>query len=187
VARRRAAAERHPVVHKGLTIVYIGDGKGKTTAAVGIATRAAGWGYRVAFLQFVKGTWPSGERKSLPKLGVMVKTMGKGFVKIRGDKQPMRVHRVAATKAFAEAKRVLRSKHYDVVICDEAISAVETKVATQAQVMSLIAAKPAKIHLVLTGHDKFPQILKKADLVTEMKKLNHPYDRGTLAQKGIDF
>jgi len=187
VARPRAAAERRPVVRKGLTIVYIGNGKGKTTAAVGVATRAAGWGYRVAFLQFVKGTWPSGERKALPRLGVTVKAMGTGFVKIMGDKLPMRVHRAAAAKAFVEAKRMLRSKKFDVVICDEAISAMETKVATQAQVLALISAKPATVHLVLTGHTKFPRILKAADLVTEMKKLNHPYDRGVLAQKGIDF
>jgi cob(I)alamin adenosyltransferase len=176
-----------PSVRRGLTIVYIGDGKGKTTAAVGVATRAAGWGYRVAFLQFVKGTWPSGERKALPKLGVTVKAMGTGFVKIMGDKLPMRVHRAAAAKAFAKAKRVLRSKRFDVVICDEAISSVEAKVATQAQVLALIAAKPANVHLVLTGHKKFPRILKAADLVTEMKMTKHPYYAGHLAQKGIDY
>ncbi|OGE82756.1 MAG: hypothetical protein A3B10_01880 [Candidatus Doudnabacteria bacterium RIFCSPLOWO2_01_FULL_44_21] len=172
---------------KGLIIVYIGDGKGKTTAAAGLACRAAGTGLKVLYLQFVKGDWPSGERESLAKLGVEVKLMGRGFVGILGDRKPMKEHIRAATQAMEESIRALKSKKYDLVVLDEALSAVESKLLTEADILEIMKAKPESIHLCLTGHKRFKKIIAAADLVTEMKMIKHPYYEGILAQRGIDF
>src|ERR1051325_4275963 len=103
---------------QGFTIVYIGDGKGKTSAAAGLATRAVGTGFKVLYLQFVKGDWPSGERESLAKLGVEVKLMGRGFVGILGDRKPIEEHVKAALMAKAEAIKDLQSKKYDLAVLD---------------------------------------------------------------------
>ncbi len=172
----------------GLTILYIGNGKGKTTAAVGLAVRARGWKKRVFFLQFVKEEkWPSGERAVLQRLGVDVWVLGEGFVKILNDKKPFSVHRAAAVRALKAARTAVRSKEYDVVILDEAVSAVESKLLPQSAITKLIKAKRPDLHLVLTGHVAYPSIVKLCDLVTEMGKVRHPFDSGTLAVKGIDY
>src|SRR5258708_1168533 len=174
-------------MQKGLTIVYIGDAKGKTSAAAGLACRAVGTGFKVLYLQFVKGDWPSGERESLAKLGVEVKLMGRGFVGILGDRKHISEHVRAAKNAMKESIRALKSKKYDLVILDEALSAVESKLLTEADVLKIMDAKPAEIHLCMTGHKRFKKIIAKADLVTEMKMIKHPYYQGILAQRGIDF
>lgn len=173
---------------RGLTILYVGHGKGKTTAAIGLAVRARGWGKRVFFLQFMKETkWPSGERAMLKKLGVSVHVAGQGFVKIMNDKKPFRVHKDAAVQAWRAARAAVRSLKYDVVILDEAVSAVESRLLPQSAIAGLIKAKRPNIHLVLTGHTAYPKIVSLCDLVTDMKKVKHPYDRGRLAEKGVDF
>ncbi|MFH0853045.1 MAG: cob(I)yrinic acid a,c-diamide adenosyltransferase [bacterium] len=173
---------------KGLTIVYVGQGKGKTTAAVGLAVRARGWGQRVLFLQFIKeAKWPSGERAMLKKLGVHVWVMGQGFVRILNDQKPFTVHKQAARQALKKAQEAIRGKYYDVVILDEAISAIEERLITQTDIVRLITKKRPKITLVLTGHTVYPMIMKKADLITNMKKIKHPFDNGIMAKKGIDF
>lgn len=175
-------------MQRGLVIVYIGNGKGKTTSAVGVAVRARGWGKRVFFLQFVKEErWPSGERAMLKKLGVDVWVLGKGFVKILNDTKPFIVHKRAAQEALQAAMRAVRSSAYDVVILDEAISAIESDLLRQSDLVKLSKAKRPSLHLVLTGHTNYPRITKLADLVTDMRKLKHPYDEGRLAEKGIDF
>ncbi|MGE5392924.1 MAG: cob(I)yrinic acid a,c-diamide adenosyltransferase [Candidatus Saccharibacteria bacterium] len=175
------------IEQKGLTIVYIGNGKGKTSAAVGLAVRAAGTGLKVLFLQFVKGDWPSGERLALKKLGVEVKVLGHGFVKILGDRKPMTEHIAAARAAARESIKALKSRHYDLVILDEALSAIEEKLLTVDEVYKIMKAKPKDVHLCLTGHNNFRKLTGKADLVTDMKMIKHPYYKGILAQKGIDF
>jgi cob(I)alamin adenosyltransferase len=173
---------------QGLTILYVGNGKGKTTAAVGLAVRARGWKQRVFFLQFVKEEkWPSGERAVLKKLGVDLWVLGEGFVKILNDKKPFSVHKAAAARALKASLSAVRSNDYDVVILDEAVSAVESKLLPQSAIIELIKAKRPGLHLVLTGHAAYPKIVKLCDLVTEMKKLKHPYDGGRLAEKGLDF
>ncbi len=175
----------------GLTICYIGNGKGKTTAAVGVAVRAAGDGKRVLFFQFFKSPeWPSGERESLRKLGVQVEVHGKGFVGIWGDKKPKAEHQAAARTAFGKANELVLSGKYDVVILDELISCVEEGLLTVEEVVALITTKRAQarnVHLVLTGHTKYPAILKVCDVVTEMQMVKHPFYKGFLAVKGIDY
>lgn len=195
-------------MQKGLTIIYYGDGKGKTTAALGIALRAMGRGKRVIMLQFIKGevgegqgvTWTTGEREfvkklansqgTLRKLGLgslEIRTLGEGFVGILGDSEPFLVHKAAAIRGLSEARKVLKSEKYDVVIMDEIIRAIGEKLLTVTQVRNLMKMKPEGVHLVLTGHKCPPSLIKSADLVSEIKKVRHPYDKGILAQIGIDY
>lgn len=171
-----------------MVIIYIGDGKGKTTAAVGLAVRASGSGFRVLFLQFIKGEWASGETKVLESLpNVEVKIMGRGFVGILGDKKAHSEHKAVAQKALQFAEQALKSKKYDLVILDEAISAVETKLFEARDLLRLIKDKPEDMHLCLTGHKRIKELIDAADLVTEMKMIKHPYYKGILAQQGIDY
>ena len=173
---------------KGLTIIYIGYGKGKTSAAAGLAVRAAGTGFKVLYLQFVKGDWPSGEREILSKLkNVDVKLMGLGFVGILGDRKPIVAHIKAAKNAMKESIKALKSKKYNLVILDEAISAIESSLLTVADVEKIIKSKPEEIHLCLTGHKRIKKLIDLADLVTEMRMIKHPYYEGILAQRGIDY
>ena len=173
---------------KGLTIIYIGDGKGKTSAAAGLAIRAAGTGFRVLYAQFVKGDWPSGEREVLQSLkNVEVKLLGRGFVGILGDRKPLEEHVRAAKQGLEFVTKALKSKKYDLVIADEAISAIESGLLTVEDVERLIKAKPKQAHLCLTGHKRIKKLIDLADLVTEMKMIKHPYYQGILAQRGIDY
>ena len=183
---------------KGLTIIYYGKGKGKTTAAMGLAVRALGTGLNVAILQFIKGEWPSGERDFFQVLKdieipagtlgkLKVKTLGRGFVRIIDDKKPFVVHKRAARDGIEEAKKILKSKEFDVVILDEIISAFEEKVITISDIEKVLKAKPKNVHLVLTGHTLPARLKTKADLVTEMKMIKHPYYKGMLAERGVDY
>lgn len=172
----------------GLTLYYYGDGKGKTTAAIGIAVRAAAYGLAVLYFQFLKGTWPSGERKILKTIpGITVEAAGEGFVGILDDTKPRKVHRAAAQRALARAQRALVSGKYDVVICDEIVSAIELKLLTVRDVVEFVHARPAQITLVMTGHNRFASLAARADLITEMRMHKHPFSRGIRAQRGIDF
>lgn len=192
----------------GLVICYIGAGKGKTTAAMGVVVRAAGAGMNVHVLQFVKASAPKKGQKKLPgewslsneiiffnslkkpakNIGkITTEVLGKGFVGILGDTKARKEHITEAKKAMAKAKQVLKSKKYDVVFLDELVSAVELKLLSQQDVVDVIKTKPPETHLIITGHNNFPKILKHCDLVTEMKMIKHPYYKGILAQRGIDF
>ncbi len=173
---------------RGQVLIYVGNGKGKTSAAIGLAVRARGWDKRVAFIQFYKSeAWPSGERVALRKLGVDVRVLGEGFVKILGDKKPLAVHKASARKALAMAKKMMLSKHYDVLIFDEAISCIEQKLLTVSDITLLSKVKPESMTICLTGHTHYPALEKLADTVTEMKMVKHPYYKGVLAQRGVDY
>lgn len=179
-----------------MIIIYIGNGKGKTTAAVGLAVRAAGAGRRVLFVQFVKassakrsGEWPlSSEIGALKQLkNVTVKVLGKGFVGILGDTKKRVEHVRAARAGLGWLKAQIARPRYDVIIADELISAVELKLLTVREVKSLFRFRDKFIALALTGHKKYPELVAGADLVTEMKLIKHPYYKGVLAKKGIDY
>ncbi len=178
---------------RGLVHAYIGDGKGKTTAAVGTAVRAAGHGWKILFLQFMKEEqWPSGERSSLRKLGVEVLVLGEGFFKIMNDRKPEELHMVAANRALDMAKEKLLSGNYQLVILDELGSAVDEGLLERKAVERMFKdhkkSKTAKqVHLIWTGHKKIPWMLKYADLVTDMKKIKHPFDKHIIATKGLDY
>jgi cob(I)alamin adenosyltransferase len=178
-----------PDAGKGLVIVYTGDGKGKTTAAMGLALRAAGYGQRVLVIQFVK-TWFTGEKGGFEHVpNVEFVQAGKGFYKILGDNLPADEHVEAAEEALAFAQAKIATDEYDVVILDEVIGSVTGGLLKEDAVLAMIAAKPERLDLVMTGHKGHlaPQILERADLVTEMKKIKHPYDKGILAKKTIDY
>ena len=180
-----------------MILVYTGNGKGKTSAALGNAFRALGHGWRVLVVQFMKGDWPIvfGELESArrhPKLEIL--QMGQGFVKIMGDKKPLAQHRLAAKSAMGTAKKKIFSGHYDLVVLDEVLYALKTsgtELVKLNELMQIMKNKPKKTHLILTGRIQGAPARKKifgqADLVTEMKEIKHPYQKGLPAMKGIDY
>lgn len=173
---------------KGLVIVYTGEGKGKTTAALGLVLRAVGYKKRVLIVQFGK-SWFSGEVEGVKKFGSSVKLIqgGRGFVKIMGDKLPLEEHKKAAQDSFEKLLQEVASGKWDLVIADELIGAVAGGLLDVSQVLDLIEEKPEGLDLVLTGHHAHHKIVEKADLVTEMVSIKHPFEKGILAKKGIDF
>ena len=174
--------------NKGLIIVYTGDGKGKTTAALGLALRTVGWDGKVLIVQFVKAI-KTGEHKTIERFlpNIKITAKGEGFVGILGDKKPITTHSASAKRALEFAKKAIMSNKWQTVILDEINGAIEGGLIKLKDVMTLLATKPEEVNLVLTGREAKPEIIGKADLVTEMKKVKHPFDSGVLAKKGIDF
>lgn len=174
---------------RGLVIVYTGEGKGKTTAALGMAVRAVGRGFKVLMIQFIKGSWHYGELEGVKALGpnFEITTGGKGFVGIVDDKLPFEEHQKAAAETLAFAKEKVTSGEYDLVILDEINNAVKGNLIPIEGVLDLLDARPPDVHLVLTGRAAHPAVIERADLVTEMREVKHPYQKGILAQVGIDY
>lgn len=173
---------------KGLILVNTGNGKGKTTASLGMAFRAWGQGMKVLVLQFIKGGWKYGELKAAEKLGsnFEIRQMGEGFIKGADDKS-LDEHRQAAQEALNAARTEVSSGKYDLVILDEILYAIHYGLIALDDVLALLAQKPENLHLVLTGRNAPPEIIEQADLVTEMREIKHPYAQGISAQKGIEF
>ena len=174
---------------KGLVIVYTGKGKGKTTAALGIVLRAVGHGYKVGMIQFIKGEWYYGELTSSKRLEPEFELIaaGRGFVGIIDDDHPIEDHEKAAKDAIEVAKQKIASGDYDIMILDEINYAVKLNLISQEDILDIIAAKPEKTSLVLTGNYVPEAVMDAADLVTEMREIKHPYQRGIKAKKGVDF
>lgn len=182
-----AGEERH--LDKGLILVFTGEGKGKTSAALGIALRAAGHKMYVSIVQFIKSRGDSGEARAAERLYPELEfiTLGSGFVNCCNDDIPMAVHRKAAREALAVARQRIFSGSWNIVILDEINTAVKLDLIEVGEVLEMIAKKPQKLHLVLTGRDAHPAIIEAADLATEMQNLKHPYERGISARKGLDY
>lgn len=180
-------------MEKGLVIIYTGEGKGKTSAALGNVFRSLGHGWKVLVIQFFKGDWPVvfGEIESAkfhPNLEIV--QLGKGFVKIMGDKKPFEDHKMAADEALCFAKGKIFSGAYDLVVLDEVIYAIDyldIKLIDLKELKEIILNKPLRTHLILTGRNAKPELIEMADLVTEMREIKHPFRKGIQAQKGIDF
>lgn len=189
---KRAPKKLRPA-DRGLTHAYIGDGKGKTTAAIGTVVRAAGYGWKVCVIQFMKSLqWPSGERQSLQKLGIEVMVLGEGWYKILNDHKSEEVHQGSALKALGILRDKVFSGDYQLVVADELGSAVEEKVLERAPVENFLKDRgrdkiAKQVHVIWTGHEKINWMLKYADLVTDMKMIKHPYYQGIIATKGIDY
>jgi cob(I)alamin adenosyltransferase len=177
------------MAEKGLVIVYTGKGKGKTTAALGIVLRAVGHGYKVGMIQFIKGEWYYGELTSSKRLEPEFELIaaGRGFVGIIDDDHPIEEHEKAAKDAIEVAKQKIASGDYDIMILDEINYAVKLNLISQEDILDVIAAKPEKTSLVLTGNYVPEAVIDAADLVTEMREIKHPYQRGIKAKKGVDF
>lgn len=173
----------------GLVIVYTGKGKGKTTAALGIVLRAVGHGYKVGMIQFIKGEWYYGELTSSRRLEPEFELIaaGRGFVGIIDDDHPIEDHQKAAKDAIEVAKRKIASGNYDVMILDEINYAAKLNLISQQDILDVIASRPEKTSLVLTGNYVPEAVMAAADLVTEMREIKHPFQRGVKAKKGIDF
>ncbi len=174
-------------MRKGLIIVHTGNGKGKTTAALGLAFRALGNGFKVCMVQFIKGTWKYGELEAAKKFeNFEILPMGKGFVNL-GAKNPDPQDVQAAGEAFNKAKKIILSGKYDLVILDEINYAILYKLISLEKVIEVLKQKPENVHVVLTGRNAHEKIIEIADLVTEMKEIKHPYQKGIKAQRGIEF
>ena len=173
----------------GLTIVYTGKGKGKTTAALGIALRATGYKKKICMIQFIKGSWHYGEMESSKRLEPEFEmvAIGKGFVGIIDDKSPKEDHQEIAKEAIRISNEKIQSGKYDIVILDEINYAVNLNLISLDDVLDLIKSKPENVDLVLTGNYAKEEVIEVADLVTEMKEIKHPFQKGIKAKEGIDF
>jgi len=173
----------------GLTIVYTGKGKGKTTAALGIALRATGYKKKICMIQFIKGSWHYGEMESSKRLEPEFEmvAIGKGFVGIIDDKSPKEDHQKIAKEAIKISNKKIQSGKYDIVILDEVNYAVNLNLISLVDVLDLIKSKPQNVDLVLTGNYAKEEVIEAADLVTEMKEIKHPFQKGIKAKEGIDF
>lgn len=170
----------------GLVLVYTGDGKGKTTAALGLAFRALGRALRVAVLQFVKGRWPTGERmlaeRGLP--GLEWHVLGEGFT-WEGDDPA--IHAEAARAGWTKARALIEAGTHDIVILDEATHPLVRGWIDLDELIAVLRARRSGMHVVLTGRDAPRALVEAADLVTEMRKVKHPFDAGVKAIPGVDF
>jgi len=168
---------------RGLVVVYTGDGKGKTTAALGMVFRALGRNQKVAVVQFIKGKWKTGERmmaEQLPQLDFRV--MGRGFTWESND---LTQDKAAAMQAWEQSKELMGQ--VDLLVLDEITYAITYGFIPLADVLEALKAKPATTSVVLTGRDAAPELLELADLVTHMQAVKHPFTQGILAQPGIDY
>ena len=162
-----------------------GDGKGKTTAAFGIAFRAAGHGQQVAIVQFIKGSWDYGEVKAAERFSNMtLRRIGSGYTwKAKDPEEPRRL----ARDAWMLCGELLRSDEYDLLVMDELNIAVAEGYVRPQEVVDLLREKPARLSVVLTGRDAAPELVAIADTVTEMKNIKHAFEEGIPAQRGIEF
>jgi len=170
----------------GLVQVFTGDGKGKTSAALGTVLRALGHGLRVYIVYFMKGDYPYGERRILSQLSNVdfASFGGKGFVDPANIKPE---EKEQARQALAAAREAMLSGNYDLVVLDEVNVAVAFKLIELDEAVKLISDKPKKVELILTGRKADTELVKLADLVTEMLNIKHPYANGVKARRGIDY
>lgn len=173
-------------LENGLVQVYTGKGKGKTSAAFGLALRAVGRGLKVLIVQFIKGGFDYGELYVVDKLpGLKLKAFGRG--KFVSEKKPDKEDVDLAREAFVVAEDAVKSGEYDVIVLDEINVALSLKLIETEKVLRLIKNKPAQTELVLTGRNAPKEIVEAADLVTEMVEVKHPYNSGFKARKGIEY
>ncbi len=176
--------ERH-----GLIVVITGNGKGKTTSALGMALRACGHGMKVGIIQFMKGDLYAGEWDGVKKLDCDIDLVatGKGFCGIQGNPYPWAEHRANAQDAIDLAREKISSGSYDLLILDEINNALKLKLVDLEQVLELLQIKPSLMHLVLTGRDAHSQIIELADTVSEVREIKHAYRQKIEPQPGIDY
>jgi cob(I)alamin adenosyltransferase len=175
-------------IRRGLIIVNTGPGKGKTTAAMGTALRAVGNGLKVLMLQFLKGSWHYGELDAVKAFGdnFIMKQLGRGFVKVGGaETDPEDIRMVE--DAWAEAEQAILGGQWDVVVLDEINYAIGYGMLDPAKVVDVLKRKPEMVHVILTGRNAHPTIVEVADTVTEMREVKHAYQKGIMAQRGIEY
>ena len=175
-----------PVENKGLLIVYTGTGKGKTTAAMGMALRALGHGLPVCLVQFIKGTWLSGELEAARRFEPLFEyhVLGQGFTWGPGGKEQ---HAAMALEAWAFAEGVVREGRHRLVILDELTYLVQYGILTEETVLDCLAGRPEGMHVVITGRGAGRTLMDRADLVSVVCQHKHPMTAGVSAQKGIEY
>ena len=178
-----------PKERRGLIVVITGNGKGKTTSALGMALRACGHGMRVCIIQFMKGDIYAGEWDGIKKLDcdIELHATGKGFCGILGNPYPWAEHRDNADDAIELAREKLASGAFDLLILDEINNAIKLKLVELEPVLEILRAKPPLMHLVLTGRDAHPAVIELADTVSEVNEIKHAYRKGIEPQPGIDY
>lgn len=171
---------------QGLLIVNTGNGKGKTTAALGQAFRAVGHGFRVCFLQFLKGSWKYGELEAAKRFEDLmeIRALGKGFT---WQSEDLNEDIQSARDAWDLAKQVIASGKFKMVVLDELTYLITYGMVPEEDILNTFRNRPPELHIVVTGRDASPGLIELADLVTEMNEIKHPFRNGIKAQRGIEF
>lgn len=171
---------------RGLVLVHTGDGKGKSSSAFGVIARALGWGHQVGVVQFIKGGWVTGEKQFFEKFPDQVhwRTMGEGFT---WDTQDRARDVATAGAAFAQAREMLESGDYNLIVLDEINIALDFDYLDVAEVLDGLKARSQRTSVILTGRNAKSEICDYADLVSEMREIKHPFQAGVKAQPGIDY
>lgn len=182
--KRKASEAKDP--DRGLVLVHTGDGKGKSSSAFGVIARALGWGQKVGVVQFIKGSWITGERQFFAKFPDQLDwhTMGEGFT---WDTQDKDRDIAAATAAFDKAREMMESGDYDLIVLDEINIALRYDYLAVDTVLAALKSRSDRTSVVLTGRDAKDELCDYADLVSEMREVKHPFKAGIKAQRGIDF
>lgn len=166
-------------------MIHTGEGKGKTTAALGLSLRAVGCGMKVIMIQFMKGSWSYGELLSAKRLpGFSIIQMGKGFT---WETKKRSLDIALSKKTWALCKKTIQGKRYDIVILDEINYVLAYGFLKTKDVVSVLKRKPKELHVLLTGRNAPKALIQMADLVTEMKEIKHPFQKGIIGQRGIEF
>ncbi|MEW5803632.1 MAG: cob(I)yrinic acid a,c-diamide adenosyltransferase [bacterium] len=178
-----------PKERVGLIVVLTGNGKGKTTSALGMTLRMVGHGLKVCLIHFIKGYLYAGEMDSLKRLSPEVEAhfTGKGYCGLGGNPYPWEEHREKAQEAMKLAFEKMASNSFDLLVLDEIHNAVKLKLVDLDQLLELIDKKPPHLHLVLTGRDAHPEVIERAHTVTEMREIKHSLRQKIEPQKGIDY
>lgn len=178
-----------PKVRQGLIVVITGNGKGKTTAALGMALRACGYGMKVCIIQFMKGDIYAGEWDAVKLMNCDIELIatGKGFCGIQGNPYPWSEHRANAQDAIDLAGEKLAAGCYDLLILDEINNALKLKLVDLDQLLDLLQNKPPLLHLVLTGRDAHQRVIELADTVSEVREIKHAYRKEIEPQPGVDY
>jgi len=178
-----------PKNRQGLVVVITGNGKGKTTSAMGMALRAAGHGLKVCIIQFMKGDIYSGEWDGVKLLDGLVEltSTGKGFCGIQGNPYPFAEHRENAQAALLLVEQKMQSGEFSVLILDEINNALDLNLVDLEQVMHILRSRPPELHLIMTGRNAHPDIIAEADTVSEVCEIKHAYHKDIEPQPGIDY
>lgn len=183
---QKAKVKKAEHIDRGLVLVHTGNGKGKSSSAFGVTCRALGWGHQVGVVQFIKGTWKTGEREFFKKFPEQLQweTMGEGFTWNTQDRD----RDIAAAKAaFTKANDMMTSGDYDLIVLDEINIALRYDYLDVDEVVASLEQRSKRSSVILTGRDAKPALMDMADLVSEMKEIKHPFQSGIKAKQGIDF
>ena len=174
------------MTENGLLLIYTGNGKGKTTAALGQAIRAAGHDMRVCIIQVIKGAWPTGEAKALAKFGDQIELhiKGCGFT---WKNDPEEVKKTARQGWQLAREKIMTAEGFDLVILEELTYLISYGILDEAEVLDLLKNRPARLNILITGRNASAGLIEAADLVTEMREIKHHFQNGNKARKGIEF